>query len=568
MPLPLLPSFRRAAGTGGPLAAGHRTGGPLAAGHRTGGHRATGALAAAAIAISVVGTGGGGSTAAADRRVIDGPDVASYQHPNGAPIDWHRVARAGHEFAIVKATEGTFYRNPWFRADYSRSRRAGLVRGSYHFARPAYPVARTARKQARYYVARLDGSATTNRTLPPALDLETTGGLGRGALVTWAQEFLLKTRKLTGRIPMIYTYPTFWTGAMGDPAALARYPLWMASYHAPVDPSATLWQYTAGASVRGIRGSVDMSRLVASPESWSTLADGRSPNPWPASTPGAPQSVHTASGDGVVTVSWLPGDSGSVPIRRYRVTMTPGDRTKVVDSLDFGVRFGGLDNGAEYSFTVTGVNGRGAGSASEPVTEVPLVPVTMTVPDPTTEYGDDARVRVRLTRTDTGRPLDGREVRLERRDEVTGEWTVVRTLVTGGHGWDALTFDRPEHSIDLRLTFVAPDGWQQVQRDVSVLVTNDVSAHLSRSRVHSGHPVTISGRIDPAVGGVTVRRQAFYRHRWHVLQKMRTADDGSYSFTFTPHSKVRSTKVLRVVVRAFDGRARGLSPSRRLLVRP
>src|SRR5436305_2757650 len=80
------------------------------------------------------------ASATTGAAVIDGPDVASYQHPNGARILWRQVARSGKEFAIVKATEGTTYRNPWFYSDYNLSRRAGLVRGSYHFARPAYPV--------------------------------------------------------------------------------------------------------------------------------------------------------------------------------------------------------------------------------------------------------------------------------------------------------------------------------------------------------------------------------------------------------------------------------------------
>src|SRR4051794_2945995 len=146
--------------------------------------------------------------------IIDGPDVASYQHPYGARINWHRVARSHKDFAIVKATEGTSYRNPWFRRDYVGAWKAGLVRGSYHFARPAYPIVRTARHQARYFVSHL-GNTRTGRTLPPALDLESTGGLGRGALVTWAQTFLLETRKLTGRTPMLYTYPYFWSGSLG-----------------------------------------------------------------------------------------------------------------------------------------------------------------------------------------------------------------------------------------------------------------------------------------------------------------------------------------------------------------
>jgi lysozyme len=81
---------------------------------------------------------------------ITGPDVSSYQHPYGAKINWSRVKAAGKDFAIVKATEGTYYSNPFFGADYRHSRQAGLVRGSYHFARPGYPLRTTAQAQADY----------------------------------------------------------------------------------------------------------------------------------------------------------------------------------------------------------------------------------------------------------------------------------------------------------------------------------------------------------------------------------------------------------------------------------
>ncbi|HBU02156.1 MAG TPA: hypothetical protein DEB20_06395, partial [Acidimicrobiaceae bacterium] len=45
-------------------------------------------------------------TATPASAVITGIDVASYQHPNGAPINWQQVAGAGHKFAYVKASEG------------------------------------------------------------------------------------------------------------------------------------------------------------------------------------------------------------------------------------------------------------------------------------------------------------------------------------------------------------------------------------------------------------------------------------------------------------------------------
>src|SRR5437763_1109876 len=273
------------------------------------------------------------ATPAAAAVTIDGPDVSSYQHPAGASINWTKVAAAGHEFAIVKATEGTSYANSFFRADYWGIRHAGMVRGSYHYARPGYPLAKNALAQATFYARRL-GAADTARTLPPALDLEETGGLSQPALIAWAQNFLIDLRRLTGRTPMIYSYPWFWTNAVGDPAAFARYPLWMASYRgvAP-EAGATLWQYTAGAKVSGIRGPVDMSRLLADPTTFDAMADGVTPTPWPDAAPGAPAAVHADPSVNGATVRWLPGDAGSSGITGYTITVTPADGSAAAQSV-------------------------------------------------------------------------------------------------------------------------------------------------------------------------------------------------------------------------------------------
>jgi hypothetical protein len=50
-----------------------------------------------------------------------GVDVASFQHPGGAAINWSQVASAGYRFAFVKATQGNYYTNPYFSSDYQAS---------------------------------------------------------------------------------------------------------------------------------------------------------------------------------------------------------------------------------------------------------------------------------------------------------------------------------------------------------------------------------------------------------------------------------------------------------------
>src|SRR5947209_3362575 len=82
-----------------------------------------------------------------------------------------------------------------------------------------YPIAKTSLAQPKFYVAH-PGATNTTKTLPPTLDLEVDGALTRTALITWAQNFLIDLLNLTGRTPMIYTYPWFWQVALGDAPAL------------------------------------------------------------------------------------------------------------------------------------------------------------------------------------------------------------------------------------------------------------------------------------------------------------------------------------------------------------
>lgn len=522
---------------------------------------------AAALALSVGGATLAAPAGAGTSKVIDGPDVSSYQHPGDAKIDWTKVA-AGHEFAIVKATEGTGYRNPYFWGDYMGARKAGLVRGSYHFARPAYPVLQTARAQAQAYVDMLGDSVRTANTLPPALDLETNdAGMPRGALVTWAQTFLLTVHRLTGRVPFIYTYPSFWTYTLGDPVALARYPLWMAAYSGPVDPTAVLWQYTSTATVDGITGRVDMSRLQADAERFTTLSDGTTRDPWPVTPPGAPQQVYAAPGSGAATVTWLPGDTGSKPVTSYTVTASPGGRSVTVDGATTVAVVPGLTDGTAYRFTVRATSEVGAGATSARTAAVtPMVPTALTVTAASTDVtvGDDVTVDLRLTRTDTGAGVGGQSLQVATQLPGSSTWSTRPAVVTRKYGHAYVRLHQPQQSQTLRVMLTGRTGWNDAVVTLPVAVRSGVTAALSQTRVRVNHSVTLSGDTTPAVAGLRVRRQGFYDGAWHTWAQTRTDAEGHYTFTITPTT--RATNTYRVVVRRADGRYRGFSPTLQLRV--
>jgi lysozyme len=210
--------------------------------------------------------------------VITGPDVSSWQHPNGSSINWNLVKAAGHSFAFVKATEDTNYTNPYFAADWSAIAAAGMDRGPYHFARPGSTASAAA--QAAYF-ASVVGNMGHPGDLPPVLDLEDTGGLTPANLIAWTQSFLSSTQQLTNRVPMIYTSPNFWRTNMNNSTAFTAYPLWLAQWTSATTPSFplpggwtswTFWQYTDSGSVPGVPARVDVSRYCCSFASLSALA--------------------------------------------------------------------------------------------------------------------------------------------------------------------------------------------------------------------------------------------------------------------------------------------------------
>ena len=498
-----------------------------------------------------------GSVATAPAAVaavtIDGPDVSSYQHPNGVSINWTKVAAEGHEFAIVKATEGTSYVNKYFTADYNGIRNAGMVRGSYHFAHPAYPVAKTALTQAKFYAGHL-GDTKTTKTLPPALDLEVDGGLPRTALITWAQDFLLDVRNLTGRTPMIYTYPYFWKTTLRDAPALNRYPLWMEAYHGSTpDAGATLWQYTAGAKVSGIKGLVDMSKLLADPTTFNALADGTVPTPWTASAPGTPVSVKATPGVGSATVSWLPPDAGTAGILGYTLTITPADASAPAKTLSVGPMsnhavFTGLTNGAPYNYTVQARNGVGSGAIAAPTTTVvPQNPTALAASGPAVLwYGATATMTAVLTRADTQAVMPGTPVTVSTRQLGTSTWKWLSSLTTDDSGAvsQAVT---AAHNLEVRFSYAGGTGVQPASAVKTVWVHRLLSLKATASKFY--------GRGTPAVAGVRVNLQHYSSGSWHVVARTKTGRYGWYSFARRPAGTYRA------VIFATTAFTRGFSPN-------
>ena len=192
-----------------------------------------------------------------------GVDVSKWQRPGGVALKWDEVAASGQKFAFIKATDGVEGDQKYFLEDSIAAAKAGLYVGSYHKAHPD----RSAIAQADQYVEALqqrDEQISTDKTLPPVLDIELDNGLNPTQLQKWTKDFLERVEEKTGETPMIYTYRWFWQNPMGDSTDFTDYPLWLAAYedNAPTSlpggwESMAFWQRSSTGRVDGIPTNVD-----------------------------------------------------------------------------------------------------------------------------------------------------------------------------------------------------------------------------------------------------------------------------------------------------------------------
>jgi GH25 family lysozyme M1 (1,4-beta-N-acetylmuramidase) len=223
--------------------------------------------------------------------LLNGIDIASFQHPNGAAINWTDVASAGYQFAAIKATEGNYYVNPYYASDAPAAVAAGMYVSAYEFANPADSTGTAA---ADYTVVNAGNYKVGGQYLPLMLDLEYNPysdvaggdecyGLTQSAMVSWVSSFMTEATALTGAAPIIYTPADWWDACTGNSTALAGDVLWVPSYSANAPStfpagwnSWTIWQYTSVGTVPGITGDVDLDYFSGGPQTEQTAVNAAS----------------------------------------------------------------------------------------------------------------------------------------------------------------------------------------------------------------------------------------------------------------------------------------------------
>jgi GH25 family lysozyme M1 (1,4-beta-N-acetylmuramidase) len=196
----------------------------------------------------------------------DGIDVS---HHNG-DIDWAKVYDAGYTFAFVKASEGTNFKDDKFVENMENAKKAGVLVGAYHFARPV--LNSDAIEEAEWFVD-VAGDYIGQEYLPPALDVEDIvipekgidehpcADLGKEKLSEWIRDWMETVKSKTGVEPVLYVNSNYANNCLED--YITDYSLWIAHWYVPspntgVWDSWNFWQYVDKGSVPGISGKVDL----------------------------------------------------------------------------------------------------------------------------------------------------------------------------------------------------------------------------------------------------------------------------------------------------------------------
>ncbi|MBD5210075.1 MAG: lysozyme [Bacteroidales bacterium] len=186
-----------------------------------------------------------------DLYPIRGIDISAH---NG-DIDFDRVKSAGYDFAIIKATEGTDFKDAMFVDNVRRARNAGLKVGAYHFFR----FDTDGELQAINLLHSL-----RNRSLdfPIVIDIEQTGNPEghEPAAIAERLRAMLAYLEREGADIMLYSnkddYNRYLKGNFRD------YPLWLCSFTLPEEElDWTLWQYSHRGNVDGVKGKVDLNTI-------------------------------------------------------------------------------------------------------------------------------------------------------------------------------------------------------------------------------------------------------------------------------------------------------------------
>ena len=246
---------------------------------------------------------------------MNGIDISAWQGDKN--ID---LAKVPYDFCIIKATEGTDYKNRYFAAHCDAKKKKKKLLGAYHYANGSDPQIEADHFLA--YVKKYIGKAVL------VLDWEAKNNhqFGKNDL-EWCLKWCNYVYRKTGIKPLIYIQKS----AM-NAVKKAGYGLWVAQYpdyertgyqEHPWNEGAyncLIRQYTSAGKLSGYSGSLDLNKAYISAASWNKLA-GKAKKTSASTT--VKKSVNTLAKE-VLAGKW-----GNGVDRKSRLTKAGYDYSKV-----------------------------------------------------------------------------------------------------------------------------------------------------------------------------------------------------------------------------------------------
>ena len=207
---------------------------------------------------------------------------------------WSQVAASARGFAFRKAAQGDYFTDPDFATNWAGTKAAAVYRSPYHFFDPTIDGV----TQANHFLATLTAAGGLEAgDLPPMLDIECptssdptmaspncehTGDSGWVATATMSQrifDWLTTVEAATGRVPIVYSYPSWFADVGFTDPKLASYPLFIATLGACASvpapwTTAVFWQYSFTGTVPGVPGQVDLDRFFGTLAQLGSFANG------------------------------------------------------------------------------------------------------------------------------------------------------------------------------------------------------------------------------------------------------------------------------------------------------
>ncbi len=208
-----------------------------------------------------------------------GVDVASFQHPNNAPIEWaalytYLYAKGNCQpFVIIKITESDNYANPFAYQDIQDALAAGFSVAVYHFVHGDVPVD----AQISWIVPHLENIEFI------FLDCETENGLDNSTYVELINQMAQQLAATVSGIKIgVYTFNSFlaWLDSAGYSNS---FPLWFADPSNVNPEQERVITQTGQGSADGITGAVDFDQ--ADENGYGVVFSGGVVTPTPTPTP-------------------------------------------------------------------------------------------------------------------------------------------------------------------------------------------------------------------------------------------------------------------------------------------